>query len=274
MKIGIIGYGSMGRMLLEKFIGTKTVEQSNLYVSNRTHEKIARLNNIYPEVHVCNDNISAAQNADMLFVCVKTLEMKAVLLEINKTAKENCHIVSMNGSVLLGQMGQICANRKITRIIPTVTAEVNQAITLVCHNDYVSRDDKNAIKRLMECFGTVTELPEAEISMCAELTSCMPGFIGAMFKVVAVEARKHTAIGEPQIIQMVTQTLYGTAKLLLEKQMTFDALISRVATKGGITEEGAKIIAEKLPATVNELFEKTLEKRRITTEQAQNDFGK
>jgi pyrroline-5-carboxylate reductase len=74
------------------------------------------------------------------------------------------------------------------------------------------------------------------------------------------------------MVKMVIETMYGTGKLLLEKEMTFDNLISRVATKGGITEEGTKIIGEKLPEIINEMFEKTLEKRIITAEKAQNEL--
>jgi pyrroline-5-carboxylate reductase len=54
--------------------------------------------------------------------------------------------------------------------------------------------------------------------------------------------------------------------------MTFNNLINRVATKGGITEEGTKIIEEKLPRIINEMFEKILEKRKITTEKVQKNL--
>jgi pyrroline-5-carboxylate reductase len=86
---------------------------------------------------------------------------------------------------------------------------------------------------------------ENEIGIGAELTSCMPGFIGAIFKVIADEAEKHTSINKTQIIQMITETVYGTSK----------------------------IIIEKLPQIIKELFEKTLEKRKITTENAQKSFS-
>jgi pyrroline-5-carboxylate reductase len=70
----------------------------------------------------------------------------------------------------------------------------------------------------------------------------MLGFIGAIFKIIADEAGKHTAMNKNSIIKMIIETMYGTGKLLLEKGISFDNLISRVATKGGITEEGTKII--------------------------------
>ena len=38
--IGIIGYGSMGKMIFSKFAQSKIIDQSNLYISNRTFEKI------------------------------------------------------------------------------------------------------------------------------------------------------------------------------------------------------------------------------------------
>ena len=110
------------------------------------------------------------------------------------------------------------------------------------------------------------------MGMGSELTSCMPGFIGAIFKVITDEAEKHTSINKQDIIRMVLETMYGTGKLLLEKGMSFDDLINRVATKGGITEERTKIIEEGLPEIINDMFEKTLEKRKMTTEKAQKEF--
>jgi pyrroline-5-carboxylate reductase len=272
MKISIIGYGSMGKMILDKFIETKTVEQAELFVSNRTYSKIMDLNKLYPQLNIYGNNIDAVRDADMVFICVKPLEIKIVLSEIVNVIKEDCHIVSLNGSILFKQLEQICKDKKISKIIPSVTAEVNKSVTLICHNSNVNYGDKNILKELMECFGTVIEVPETEMGMGSELTSCMPGFIGAILKVITDEAEKHTTINKEQIVQMVIETLYGTGKLLLERGMTFEELIHRVATKGGITEEGTKIIGEKLPEVINEIFEKTLEKRKIITEKVQNDF--
>jgi pyrroline-5-carboxylate reductase len=124
----------------------------------------------------------------------------------------------------------------------------------------------------LECFGTVAEIPETEMGISSELTSCMPGFIGAILKVITDEAEKHTSLNKNDITKMIIETMYSTGKLLLEKEMSFDSLINRVATKGGITEEGTKIIEAKLPEIINEMFKKTMEKRKLTTEEAQNDF--
>jgi pyrroline-5-carboxylate reductase len=213
-----------------------------------------------------------AKNANLLFICVKPLEMKDVLLEIIGNINNDCHIISLNGSVLFKQLEKICINKKISKIIPSVTAEINQSVTLVCHNKNIKNNDKQELNKILGNFGKIIEISEEEIGMGSELTSCMPGFIGAIFKVITDEAEKRTTIPKEKIIKMVIETIYGTGKLLMEKEMTFENIINRVATKGGITEEGTKIIETKFPQIINELFIKTLEKRQKTTEKTINNF--
>lgn len=53
MKVGVIGYGSMGKMLLEKLPSNRDLVDGKLYVANRTYDKIADLNKEY---HLCRSN--------------------------------------------------------------------------------------------------------------------------------------------------------------------------------------------------------------------------
>ena len=268
MKIGIIGYGSMGKMFLEKFLNSNCVSAENLFVANRTIEKIMHLKD---KCTVCESNPELATEADIVFLCVRPADMKEVLMEIKEYIKADALLVSLNGSILFEQIEQICDNR-IAKVIPSVTAEVNQAQTLVCYNERVTEKDKEYLTKLFSCMGTVIELPEQEMGMGAELVSCMPGFIAAIFQELCVSAKKHTSLSENQIARMVLHTMVGTGTLMLEKEYSFEDVISRVATKGGITEEGTKVIEDQFPKVADEVFEKTLEKRRQTTIKAKESF--
>lgn len=269
-KIGIIGYGSMGKMIFSKII--ETMHESDIFLSDIYYEQVKNLQGIYPELNTFRKNSDVAKNVDILFICVKPLDIKTVLSEIFEEMSSNCHIVALNDGILISQMEQKCPGKKITKIIPSITGEVNRSVTLMCHNNHVKAEDTGELKTLLEQFGTVVEIPESEIGMGSELTACMPGFIGAIFKVITDEAKRHTTMTPESIIKMIAQTIYGTGKLFLEKEMTFDQIVTRVATKGGITEEGTKVIETKMPEIINELFEKTLDKRKIITEKAQKEF--
>lgn len=268
MKIGIIGYGSMGKMILEKMSQADNLSEIELFVANRTKEKIIHLADT---CNVCESNSKLASLADIIFICIRPADMRPVLEEIKGSLREDTLLVSLNGSIQFEQMEKVCKN-KIAKVIPSITAEVNQSQTLVCYNELVSESDKEYLAKLLRCMGNVIELPENEIGMGSELVSCMPGFIAAIFNEVCISAKKHTNIPEEEIVRMVLHTMVGTGELMLANDYSFEEVISRVATKGGITEEGTKVIHEYFPEIMDELFHKTLEKRELTTMNAQKMF--
>lgn len=268
MNVGIIGYGSMGKMLLEKFSESGQVS-GNLLVANRTREKLA---DVGEPVIVCGSYAELAACSDIIFLCVLPAGMKTVLEEIRGDLKEDSLIVSLNGSVTFGQLGT-AVKQKMAKAIPAVTAEINRSQTLVCFNELAEPADKKRLKQLLEAVGDVIELPENEMGMGSELVSCMPGFIASIFDVLCREAGKHTKIPPDRIVHMVLGTMHATGELMLQKHMSFEEVVSRVATKGGITEEGTKVIYDQFPETAGRLFEKTLEKRKLTAERACEHFG-
>ncbi len=69
---------------------------------------------------------------------------------------------------------------------------------------------------------------------------------------------RHTdSFGKNEINELITGTLYGTAKLLAETGEDYARVVERVATKGGITQEGVAVFNELLPEVFDKLFEKT-----------------
>lgn len=269
MKTGIIGYGSMGKMLLWKFSEAGVLSKEDLFVSNRTIEKLEEASSA---AVICKDNKDLVKNSDIVFVCVRPSDLKNVLCEIKDDLKPGALLVSLNGSVSFDLLSKI-TSRKMAKVIPSVTAEINRSQTLICFNELVDDQSKKMLIDLLSCMGDVIELPEREMGMGSELVSCMPGFIASIFDVLCCSGKKHTDIPMDQIVKMVLNTMSATAKLMLRSGMTFEEVVERVATKGGITEEGTKVIYGMFPAAADTLFDKTLEKRRIISENAKKSFS-
>ncbi len=268
MKIGIIGCGSMGKMLLRKFSESGGVPRDDLLAANRTVRKLEAVSDI---AVTCGDNRELAERSDIVFVCVRPSDMKHVIREIKDCLRPDALPVSLNGSISFDTLGEI-TRRKMAKVIPGITAEINRSQTLVCFNELAGEQDRETLAGLLSCMGDVIELPENEMGMGSELVSCMPGFIASMFDVITRSAQKHTNIPEKDIIRMVLNTMNATSELMLRGGLTFDDVVSRVATKGGITGEGTKVIYELFPDTADTLFEKTLEKRRLIAEEAKKSF--
>lgn len=270
MKVGIIGFGSMGRMLAEKFAASGLLDKSSLLLSSRSPEK---LHDAKKWATLMSSNSELTSSADFVFLCLRPFDLKGVLEEIRDSISDNTLLVSLNGSVSFENLEKSLTRRcRIAKVIPSITAEVERSQTLVCYNDLVSTEDKGNLKRLLVSMGNVIELPENELGMGSELVSCMPGFIASIFDVIVKASEEHTNIPHDQIVRMILQTMIATGELMLEKNMSFEDVVTRVATPGGITEEGTKVVYENFPETARVLFEKTLEKRKLTAEKAQAQF--
>ena len=269
MKTGIIGYGSMGKMLLWKFSEAGALSGEDLFVSNRTFEKLEEASSA---AVICRNNKELVKNSDIVFLCVRPSDLKDVLCEIKDDLKPGTLLVSLNGSISFDTLSKI-VRQKMAKVIPSVTAEINRSQTLICFNELVDARSKEMLTGLLSCMGDVIELPESEMGMGAELVSCMPGFIASIFDVLCRAAKKHTDIPVSQVVSMVLNTMSATADLMLRSGMTFEEVVGRVATKGGITEEGTRVIYEMFPAAADALFDKTLDKRRIISENAEKNFS-
>jgi pyrroline-5-carboxylate reductase len=275
MNVGIIGYGSMGRMLAENWLSLGLVASESLFVSTRTREKLASLTDVWPRVVTCGSNAEVAENADILFLCVKPAGIRDVLEGIPscRAIRAGQHLVSINASVPMNLIAEVYGSGIVSKAIPSVTAEVHSSVSLLCHSDGVPSDKSAELERLFGAFGSVVCVPESELGLASELTSCMPGFIATLFGVFVERAALHSDLSRELMTAMVASTVAGTGKLLVERNLSFAETIARVATKGGITEEGTSVIDARFPAVVDELFDKTLEKRRRTTEKAVAQFN-
>lgn len=272
-KVGIIGFGSMGGMIARKMVETGAVAAADLHIANRTPEKIAPFVQAHPGIAYGDSNRDAASFAEVLFLCVKPADMKGVLDEIGGALSPATHIVSINASVMFAQLESACPGMAMTKCVPSVTAEVGESVTLVCHNAFAVERSRSAVRALLAALGTVEEISEDELGIVSELTSCMPGFVSALFRVIASEASRHMSLDQDSIRRMLMRTLHGTSALFLEGDYSFDGMLSRVATKGGITEEGAKVIDAQFPKTVAEIFAKTMEKRAVVRQRSIDQFN-
>jgi pyrroline-5-carboxylate reductase len=71
---------------------------------------------------------------------------------------------------------------------------------------------------------------------------------------------------------MVLETVLGTALLLQKREEDFQGLMTRVATPGGISEEGIKILKSEMPAVFSRLFQATLDKHQTVKAKVSAQF--
>ena len=250
-EIGIIGYGSMGKMLAQGFL-RHGVAADNLVVANRHAEKMADLQGAYPGVTATADNCAAAACAHVL-LCVEPMQMAGVLGEIKDTLAAETHLITIGGAGDMAAYGQVF-DGAISRVIPTLLAEIDRGYALISHNEKVPAENKDWLEKNLATMGKTVVLPEEQLKTFMQFTSCGPAFIAALFEqwlaagtqVLPIEAKE-------MLFATLLETVGGTVALMEKTEMSFAEMIARVATKGGITERGVQILEAGLAPVFMEL---------------------
>ncbi|MBN1236262.1 MAG: NAD(P)-binding domain-containing protein [Methanotrichaceae archaeon] len=248
---GFIGTGHLGSMLVKKFVETGAIEAEEILASNRTQEKVQRLAKA-TGIRPASSRV-VAELSDVIFICVRPLEVRDVLSELAYLLDFQKLVVSVAADVSLENMGALCPAR-LARAFPSMASEKLQGATLLAFGDNATREDRGLIVGLFQAIGKAEVVEEKDFGTLADLTSCAPGYFAALMRefVLAAERREISAeLAE----RLVKQTLLGTAMLLEEE--SFAGLIKSVATKGGITEAGVKVIEREAPGMFDQLFQTT-----------------
>jgi pyrroline-5-carboxylate reductase len=255
--IGFIGTGHMGSILVRKLIETGAIKAEEIYVSNRTPEKAEQLAR---ETGVrAGDNRDVARSSDVIFLCVRPLDINGVLNELGELITAEKLIVSVAGDFSLQQL-QDHGLARVARAIPSITCENRLGVTLIALGDNATQIDRSLLLSIFGAIGDPIVVAEDHFEVMTDLTSCGPGYIAALLREFALAA-SWMGIPRDQAEKLMKKTIIGTARLLEDEG--FEELISCVATKGGITEEGVRVINAQAPKMFCHLFQATRAKHEL-----------
>ena len=271
-KIGFIGFGAMGSIMIEALVAAKAIPENKIILNTRTPEKLKDFASRHRKVEVSGNIKELAVKSERVFICTGTKEVKSVLEELVRYLPVNAHVITITGMIEIKCVESIFKGR-VSKIIPTQIVEVGEGVTLVCHNAEVKPADREFIRSVFGQIGQVKEISENQFDLGTELSSCSPAFYAAILRNICDVAAQHGRLAPEEIKEIVLATAYGTVKLLMEKDIGFTGLISRVATKGGISEEGVKILDQYMPAVFDNVLNATLDKRQKIKEAMREQYG-
>ncbi len=272
VKVGFIGYGHMGSVMLRSLLSVRAVVPEQVLISTRTVNKLRSLKEDFPGIEIADSNSVVAENSSMLFLCVGTSQVKPVLSEIVGVLNAATHLVIISGGMEISSVEQLF-DGPITKLIPTIIAEVHEGVTLICHNAKVSQAESNRVSEMFARIGKVRVIAEHQFEICADFTSCAPGLLACICEQFVRAGIKQGDVPYDDAAEMLLQTLYGTAKMLLQHREAFGDLLRRVATKGSATEGGAAVMEAMLPAVFDNVFLVTLERHEARKQMTRQQFG-
>lgn len=263
MKIGFVGMGNMGRMLVSALIRAGALDPASTIVSNRSRERLTQMASLIPELKTTGRNDELAQEARVIFLCVKPGETKAALAEMHPYISPEHLLVTITNTIMIPTLEEVTPAR-VAKVIPSIVQGVRAGASLLIFGGRCTLADRALLDRLMGAISTPVVIQESQARICSNLSSCGPAFLAYVYQALSAAAHQYQPDLAPEVIgRLVRETIKATSQLIEQNGYAWTDVIDRVSTPGGITAEGIKVLDEQLAGVWEQVMETTLTKEEL-----------
>jgi pyrroline-5-carboxylate reductase len=232
-KIGLIGLGHLGRWLITGF--NKADYGLRFFVANRSNDK-ARKFAIRYGCFFTNRNQEAVDRSEIIILATRPDQINKALDCVEFTEEQI--VVSVAAGVALKTLRPLVYPAKVVRALPVSCAVINKSPVIVYPKD-------RHVEDLFSLVGQVHRLvDEASFSPGTALVGAFYAWMFLLMDEVANWTIRQ-GIDQDTARKLVIETIEGACAMAADQTaMSFGDIWRNLATPGGISEHGAKIIAE------------------------------
>ena len=233
MKIGCIGTGAMGGAIMRAVCKKYDVKQIKVTDKNTEMGKAFAKETGASFVESNKDVL----DCDYIFLAVKPQFLADVFDEIANGIKESSVIISMAAGVKIEKLEGWAPKARFIRMMPNVCAQVGQAMTAITYNKNISANEAETAKEILSAAGKVEVVPEHLMDCVTAVSGSSPAFV-FMFIEALADAAVRCGMPRSQAYTYAAQTVYGSAKMVLESGKHPAVLKDMVCSPAGTTIEG------------------------------------
>jgi pyrroline-5-carboxylate reductase len=184
------------------------------------------------------NNPALVAESDVIILAVKPQIMAPVLREIAAAVDGTKLIISLAAGVATRTLREHLARpARLIRVMPNTPALVLEGATAIARAEGLEAGDLEIAQALFGAVGRVVVLDEDHLDAVTGLSGSGPGYIAIVIEALADGGVK-MGLDRATAMTLATQTVLGSARLILETGMHPGQLKDMVASPGGTTIAG------------------------------------
>lgn len=249
-RLAVIGLGKLGGILLKAFLNQGLVEPNQVVATVAHPERAAGLEKEFG-IPVLSGNPEAAQQADVILLCVKPSGVGGVCREIAPLLSPERLVISVAASVPTSYI-ESCLEGEIpvVRAMPNTPCSVGLGMTGICGGRFAGPEHLGLTRQLFETVGRSVTVDEKLMNAVTGLSASGPAFVYVILESLAEAGVK---VGLPRDVAtlLAAQTTLGASRLVLDSGQHPALLKDAVTTPAGCTIDGILELEEgKLRVTL------------------------
>jgi len=254
--VGFIGTGNMGAVLIHALLESGALKPDALLVHNRTTAKAEAIARRWPGVRVSCSPVETAVSCDVLFLCVKPLDVAPVLDKIAMFMRRDQVLVTIASPVMTGQLERIVAC-KVAKVIPSLTHRERRGASLCMYGERMTERDKERLERLLAAISIPVRIDETCVRAASDLTSIGPAFVAFFVEQLANAASRRSGLPRADAERLAGEMVLGTGLLLVQGGLSLAGIQRKICVPGGITERALGALRARLDGLFDAILAET-----------------
>ncbi|MFL0195725.1 pyrroline-5-carboxylate reductase family protein [Clostridium sp. WILCCON 0269] len=249
MKIGIIGFGHLGKALTKGLIYKKIVSKDEIFIL----AKSAKTKDIAQKefgVQACSDINDIIEKANIIFWVLKGNVFVELSNDIQQDITHKIHVSFMAGMPITS-IRQKLGDVFIIRAMPNIA--IDRADGVIGY----TKTNSTFVKKIFSELGYAFEIEEKDIEKVTAFSACGLGF--AAYILNAFQKVGQAFEFSSEVSEKIVAKTFNNAIDMSD----YEGTVNAVATKGGATEQGIICFTENnLNRIVSEAMNKAYDKMR------------
>jgi pyrroline-5-carboxylate reductase len=236
-RLGFLGGGNMAAALIKGLLHGQVVPPGRIIASDVKPERLEQLHAAHG-IRTTLDNHALLRESDVVVLAVKPQVIDRVLSEVGADVRADQLVVSVAAGVPIEALeGRLPPGSRIVRAMPNTPATVQAGATAIAGGAHAVADDLRVARELFEAVGRVVELDEGLLDAVTGLSGSGPAYVMLIIEALADGGVK-VGLHRDTALLLAAQTVFGSAKLLLETGEHPGRLKDMVTSPGGTAIAG------------------------------------
>jgi pyrroline-5-carboxylate reductase len=236
-QLGFLGAGNMAGALIKGLLHGKVTPASRIIASDARRDHLEQLRAEHG-IRVTTDNHELVREADVVVLAVKPQVIDRVLTEIGADVRKEQLVVSVAAGVPIEALeARLPPGSRVVRAMPNTPATVQAGATGIAGGAHAHADDLRITRELFEAVGRVVVVDEGQLDAVTGLSGSGPAYVMLMIEALADGGVK-VGLHRETAMMLAAQTVYGSARLLLETGEHPGRLKDMVTSPGGTAIAG------------------------------------
>ena len=267
MKIGCIGCGMMGSIILEGILNAGYIAPENLIASARSEKTRKSVQERFG-IEVTDSNIHVAEASDVIIMSVRPADFRAVVSEIaGKVTKEKV-VISIAAGITTEMISAMFTEEKpsIIRVNPNTPCLTGHGLSLLHPADGAEPHAVQIADEIFGCLGEVEYIAENLFDIATAVTGCSPAYV-YMFIEAMADAAVEWGFPRKQAYRIISQEVLGSSHMVLDSGKHPGELKDMVCSPGGTTIQGVKALERNafrgaIIEAISAVMEKTIASKK------------